>query len=263
MALLFDAATEQVDHGSDASLDNLVPCTYAVWIYPDTINTSNRKIISKRVNGSNSFEWTVTDVFDGSRPESINAGWAHSGGGGNSASVANVLTVGAWNFEAVTFDGTNAPRLWHGDLSTIVSEVSYFSQNAPSGGLGDDSSASFVVGRRGITTNFLGRIAWLGAWGAELTLGQLKALQFRPRLFEGNCKLFVHYGPGAVDLSGLGSNGTITGATVADHVPLGPRFGFDLARPNWAALPFFENRHAIEQGMKPLPAAGMGGVLVQ
>jgi len=68
----------------------------------------------------------------------------------------------------------------------------------------------------------------------RLTLGELQQLQFAPL---GACNvtntelLFEYHGTGTqADYSGNGSNGTVTSATVADHVGLGPSFGFD---PGW------------------------------
>jgi hypothetical protein len=54
-----------------------------------------------------------------------------------------------------------------------------------------------------------------------------------PRPIAG-CVGFWHLGANGVgtqpDWSGNANAGTVTGATVSDHVPLGPWFGYDLPR---------------------------------
>ena len=53
-----------------------------------------------------------------------------------------------------------------------------------------------------------------------------------------NSKVLMHVGYNGTgtqaDWSGHGNSGTVTGATVSAHVPLGPQFGFDPEAANQA-----------------------------
>jgi len=79
-----------------------------------------------------------------------------------------------------------------------------------------------------------GNIAIVAVVDRVLTLGEIQSWQFRPRVVSGT-KLFCHLGYDGVgdqaDWSGTVGTGTNTGATQADHVPLGPTFGLDLNSP--------------------------------
>lgn len=229
MALTFNDSSQQVDHGSDASLDDMVPITILMWVYPTTIDTTYRRAIAK--GGSGLMELAFTDEFDIGVPNNFQFGRGYSTTGAFSRAAQDTITVNKWQCIAVTFAALVAPKLYHGDLDTIITETAYALEIAKSGTLVTDASLSLRIGRReDATDTFLGRIAFVGMWKRELTLGQLQAQQFHPHV-TADCKLFTHYGFNGTgtqaDWSGNTNNGTVTGASQADHVPLGPAFGFD------------------------------------
>ena len=82
----------------------------------------------------------------------------------------------------------------------------------------------------------LGRMGFFHVISSELTLNQIIAQQYRPHV-RSDSQVFMHLGFNGTgtqpDLTGKGNNGTVTGAVVADHVPLGPPFGFDIP---WAPV---------------------------
>jgi len=85
-----------------------------------------------------------------------------------------------------------------------------------------------------------------------LSLGEIRSLQFHPRVLSG-CVLYSHYGFNGTgtqpDWSGKGNSGTVTGATVSNHVPLGSPFGFDdplpyIVTPS-SVVPLFEKHYRM------------------
>jgi hypothetical protein len=214
---------EGSDHGTDSTLDNLVPITVCSWVYPTTFDSNFRRIAIKRVDGTNEWDFQISGALSGAFAFTRRYSVANA----IATSAASTLTTNTWSFVCAGFDGTLAPKLYHGTLTTPVAEVSYNgTPTAPSGTNGDDSAGPLVVGHRpGLAnSNVLGRIAWVGVWNETLTLGQLRAQQFRPRK-TATSKLFVHYGYNGTgtqtDWSGLKHHGTLTGGAIGAHVPLG------------------------------------------
>jgi hypothetical protein len=158
---------------------------------------------------------------------------------------SNALTTGTWHCIAATWDGgdVNGPRVYIGDLTTPLVEVSYSTRTAGSGAIHDDSSNDLRTGKAAGFGQTQGSIALVHyIKGTELTLEQLRAQQFRPHVL-ANTKLFSVTGwngtgtqadwSGCTD-TGCPNNGTVTSATVADHVPLGSLFAlFRLDLRRW------------------------------
>ena len=75
---------------------------------------------------------------------------------------------------------------------------------------------------------FPGSIALFGLLNRVASQQEIVSLQFNPRVVSGT-KVFMPLGWNGTgtqpDLSGNGNSGTVTGATVAAHVPLRPLFG--------------------------------------
>lgn len=229
MALTLGAATsDRVDHGSAASLDNLDPFTMMMWLRVTSL-TANRRFHEKNAAVNRSF------LSGGTGNISVDRGRS----GGTAIYVTNdtPLTLNAWQLLAFTFDtGAGAGEvinIYMGDLTTLAVESTYGSTADGSGAISTDAAGNLVVGNRSSTFNraFPGDIAVVTYVNAVLSLNQIRDWQFRPRQLV-NSVLYSHYGFNGTgtqpDWSGNGNSGTVTGATVADHVPLGPAFGFDL-----------------------------------
>ena len=145
------------------------------------------------------------------------------------------LLVDEWSFVGVSFDTAGVDgdqHLYHGTLTKLVAETGYAAQQVGTGAIQDLTGNTFYGGWQGQIADgyWDGKVAWIAAWTRQLSLGEIKAQQFRPHVTSG-CLLFSHYhGTGTQpDLSGNGNNGTVTGALVTNHVPLAPPFGFDIA----------------------------------
>lgn len=238
-ALTFGAATtDVVNHGSDASLDNLNPFTWAAWIFPTTL-TNARIILSKATAGSVGKQFAVNGTA-GDVSVRVNRPT-------DTVYITNdtpLATTSKWYFIAATFDSAGAAgqvvNIYVGDLTTSLAERAYGTATDGSGTPDAEETVSFAAGNltpATPATPLQGRIAWAGVWNRGLSLGELQQQQFRPHKTSGNV-LFTHYGFNGTgtqpDWSGTGNSGTVTGATQSDHVPLGAPFGTDDAAASLA-----------------------------
>jgi lysophospholipase L1-like esterase len=110
--------------------------------------------------------------------------------------------------------------LFYGDLATpVVEESSYFTSNDGSGTYGSDAASNAFVGGDSATLNFIGDIGWVRVFNRKLTLAEIQLEQYSKRPMTTGCVLDSEYhGTGTqMDRSGNGNNGTVTGASVADH----------------------------------------------
>ena len=229
MALTFGAATsDRVDHGSAAALDNLTKFTYLLWLFPTTL-TNLRMFLSKDDGAAANIYFGLSGT--GGNIE-FQVDWSTSAGFVRSSSTP-LATTSKWYCVVATYDSLAAQQnhMYVGDLVTALSEPTYSNNTNGSGSQSDDSARSLVIGNDGTTLALQGRIAFAGVWNRAMSLAELQSQQFRPRVSSGSL-LFTHYGFNGTDTqpdwSGNGNAGTVTGATVADHVPLSPFFGFDL-----------------------------------
>jgi hypothetical protein len=234
-SLTFGAATsDRVNHGSAASLDNLDPFSYALWVYPTTV-TGNRIIIAK-----SSAAGSPNGKFLGFEGASTRIQFIVDRVTTDTNYVTNLtaLTTNKWWFVAVTFNSAGAvgeiANIYQGDLTATLAEGTYSTATDGSGANRDEAAISLSVANSTPATPasaFQGRIAWVGVWNRELSLAELRAQQFHPAKTSGNV-LFAAYGfngtGSQIDWSGNANAGTVTGASLTpDHVALGPLFGFD------------------------------------
>lgn len=243
MALLFsDASTDRVDIGSNASLDNLATGTMIAWCFPVTPGGAD-VISGKAPAGFGAYREFAIASANLRLSFILNRATTDL----NAFSGNNVITAGQWNYYGCVWDvgGANGDqKLFVGDLTTIVAEIgSYTIQTVGAGAQSDDSGSSQGIGNyveeAGSNFSFEGDIAFFAIWNRVLTLGELRAQQFRPHVTNG-CVGFYHLGFNGTgtqaDWSGNGNSGSVTGATTSDHVPLGPPFGFSDVNPYEVAV---------------------------
>lgn len=236
MALLFGANTsDRVDHGNIAS----APTAFTImhWANPNSVATASKRLCAK--GGSTGF---------------INYGMGLAGNIDHlrltidysttdplADSVAGTIETSKWQFFVGSFDGTTAPHLYKGTLTTTVAEVSYSATpTAPSGTrVAEAVTALYLANDSVFTRSFAGSIAFFGWWNRALTLGEIQEQQFRPHKTSG-CILLSFPGFNGTgtqpDWSGSAHSGTVTGATVADHVPLGAPFSVNAPVPYVVAV---------------------------
>ena len=224
-------STDHVDHGSNASLDTLGAGVYMMWMFS---------------GASADVDWQLFEKNESATKSALNPdfNWGAEIGRDSvdllvRANIGNFASYGAakWLFLAFAFDRTGADgdqKLLMGDLTTAATEPStYSTQTVGSGNFVADASNSLIVGNqaagnRGVEDS----IASLHLCNVLLTNAQIRAQQFRFRKLLSSV-ILCEYGWNGTNLqpdwSGNGNNGTVTGATVSDHVPLGPLFGFDTS----------------------------------
>lgn len=229
MALNFaGVSTANVNVGSGASIDNLVPTTFAAWVKPSAL-TGGRRIFAKGQTVGFHF-FGIAAAGTGRLGYVVDYNTTNANGTTNDGA----LTTGAWQFVAGTFDGVTPPKVYVGSLTALVAEVpSYSTSVAPAGGLTSDAAQNLYIGNEpGSSIAFPGDIAWVGRWSRVLTIGELIEQQFNRHAIDG-CVLNLELGWNGTgiqpDWSGYGNAGTVTGATVSAHVPISPSF----SAPAW------------------------------
>ena len=228
MALSFvEADDDRVTYGDTATLQDIwhTASTFIFWLKP--LQTATTFKVYWRIK---------RNIISGSDGTSMAVSFRYSGDDADCTSNA-ILTTGVWSFVAVTKGGAGtAPTIYHGTLAaaptdqTATSRVSTGTPEAETG-------SSFDIGSN-VGTSGQGAgadIAMSMFYNTVLTLGQLTSIWMRPQIIKSGCLLYNQYGfsgtTSQVDWSGNGHTGTIDGATIADHVPLGPPFGFDAGFP--------------------------------
>ena len=234
MALLFDADTEYVNYGSGSTLDsaNLGPAfTVILWIYPTTIDANYRSIIEKYDSGE-SAGWTLISV------DTDHAYFARvtTGGVQYVHTSNNTLSLNSWQCIAVrAMTIGSAPNVYIGDLSSPLSLQSTSDASGGSGSVANDGAYDLILAQNQVdTVSFRGRIAFVGIWDEDMSLGRMLVQQYHPHV-TSTCVLFsfpgLHGASTCPDFSGNSNSGTVTNATLCPHVPLGPPFGFDEVVP--------------------------------
>lgn len=235
MALVFTGGDgDKVDHGSGTTLDDLTVASYLFWCQPTSISDSATYTMLQKGTEPGQRRFILNDGSNNIHLEVFRATVVLS----ITAALSNFTSAGAnkWLFVACLWDSGGADgdqRIFIGDLSTHATEPSsYGTQALGSGALSSDASANLTAWNHpAASQSFPGDGGWCGVWNRLLTAGEVRAQQFHPHKTSGNV-LFCHYGYNGTgnqaDLSGNGNTGTVTGAVVSDHVPLGPPFGFGM-----------------------------------
>jgi hypothetical protein len=241
MSLLFGGAvSDRVNHGSAAALDNLTAWTQIFWLYPTTL-TSFLDISDKQVT-SNGRRLVFVSGYATSDVEiqvrrATNADDYSSNGAG--------ITVNNWWYVAVVYDSAAGAGLhakfYVGNLTTPAALKSTIVDTEGSGALKTDAAGDFIIGNDyAFASSYRGRIAFHGNWNITLSLGQIKAQQY-DLLYPvdpdpAHCLIFTNYGLLGTgtqpDWSGNLNNGTVTGATQSNHVPL-PLFPYQIWTPSF------------------------------
>lgn len=228
MALLFDASTEKVDCGNGTSLRDLTTWTTLMWIYIDSLVSWDVIWDKEKSSGGYRMAYLANPssriIVEVKRATTVCS----------YTSTTGTITTGSWLFLAHSFDFSGSAseliQIYKGTLSAVATEVSYAGAQDGTGAFVADDTGNFTIGNA--TTFNAGidaKIAFFGHWNRVLTLEEIIDQQFNPHVTNG-CVLFQKLGFNGTgtqpDWSGNGNNGTVTGATVSDHVPLRPPFLF-------------------------------------
>lgn len=222
MALDFDGTDDLVDHGDINALDSATLATICWWQRPDTAVAADG-ILGK---GTTSFS-----------PMARHNGAAATGIQIYIAAVdsvrASAFTDGQWDHHAIVYDGggaANADRLKY-YRNGVQETLTY--NGAIAASLPDNGAVVFQVGGKTDWGGFADmKVAHLKIWNAALSADEVaqEVWRYRPHRTAG-LLLWAPYDDGtkAVDYSGSGNNGTVTGALAAD----GPYVGGGV-RPIWS-----------------------------
>ena len=222
MALEFDGVDDQVSHGDVNAIDGIANMTFMAWIFPDTNPNSSRLVISAKT-ADNPAHLAGSYTNNNSLSYRLNAdGIRHTG--------VDTIPLSTWTPVAWEYDGSRVTT----DRATIyINGVSVAITNV---GAADPptlptNAANWTIGGAG-GQYWDGRIALVKAWTASLTGDEIyqEMNSYRP-IRTANFVLWAPYNDGtkAVDYSGSGNNGTVTGALAAD----GPYVGGGV-RPIWS-----------------------------
>jgi hypothetical protein len=237
MSYDFDSASSarRINHGSGATLDFMgygAGDGFCVWAWVKrTSDGSNQHIITKE--SSFPLGWSI--LADNASGEGeirfvVYRGTTHS----NRVSVSGLLPLNTWKFVAASYYEDNSPeiRIYAGDVSTSVAEVSYGITQDGSGGAVDDSAASVYVGnlQRATTYPFRGQIARVGIIDRGTTVvtsSDLDAIRQYNASQASSCNvsgtvLLADYGTAGssqTDLSGNSNTGTVTDAVYSSDSP--------------------------------------------
>ena len=220
-------STDQVSVATDASFEDQLALSFVMWLYLNTA-ADNSMYVRKNVK-------FLSTVFNTGADALFQVGRTSNA----EARSVGFWETGKWLFVAATYDGTDGPRLWKGDLSSYpypnVAEVSYSLRNVGSGTPVTDNANDLGIGNR-VGTSFAmdGRIAHFQWINARFGLTDIRRQQFSPHVSPG-CVIFQHLGlygtTIVIDQSGRGNNGTVNGPTLAPHIPLPEFLGYRTAPP--------------------------------
>lgn len=227
MALDFTNAgsAKYVSVTAATSINSLTAFTYFAWVYRTGTDTSAPDMFNKgafpdsrKEFGLNDSAGTLRGVVDRATTDCT-------------ASSTTSINTNEWSCVAMTYSEANGIKMFTGTLATAMAEVSYASQVTGSGATGDDSANAQEFGGRstgGANANFPGYIAVASICNAEMSLAEIQRQQFRPQI-TSSCVCYQHLGYNGTgtqaDWSGNLNNGTVTVATITQHVPLTSLFG--------------------------------------
>ncbi|MDE2096673.1 MAG: hypothetical protein KGL39_05445 [Patescibacteria group bacterium] len=240
MALTCTASTDLANCGNQSILTTMTVGTVAMWIYMNSSPSDGRPFQKGYLGGSSSYHYAswsgsssrfVLQIHRATTDLTVSsnfAGWSFWG-------------TGKWLFVAMTWDLslTNTDQhLYAGSLTNaVVESTSYASQTVGAGAMASNSGDPWCIGNKVNGSNALnGAVHSMVVWTYRFGLGELRAQQFDPHVTP-NCAAFWYPGSGGTgqfaDLSGNGSNGTITGSSITPGAPLPSLF----RRSIWLAVP--------------------------
>lgn len=258
MALDFNASNRKLVVNSAGPIEGLTEFSMLTWVRLDATPAKDDGILYREDSGGAFVYRLIVDDTSGNMQFAAD----RSGSIGFKVNNSLGLAVDVWTCVAVTFDSTNHLDMYIGDLSTALVSPTFSSDVDGSGTL-DANDGLFTIGNsedNQSTRFFTGSIAVVKHFDKRLTLQQLIAEQWgNANLVDRNYYAELGYSGTStqVDWSRNANNGTITGGTIADHVPLRMPFGFDAVNMPFAVAA----AGRIMGGLAGLGGlAGMGGL---
>lgn len=218
-----------VSVADDDSLDFVNNWTLSVWFR--TTRVSQKMIISKDTNGSNTRSWGI--AVSVSSLQFISMFMFKTGDVETFIEGSTEFVDGEWHCVVGTYkfvtDGTSEMRVYVDGVLDVSTDLAV--------GPTQVTTTAVEIGRRGFAgfeDPFHGELGEAAAWNKTLSLSEAKALfsGISPtRIQNSALKMYLPLGVASPepDWSGNGNSGTINGTLpIGDHAPVGPSFGFDI-----------------------------------
>lgn len=216
MSLYFGhLSSARVNHGSDASLDNLQNGALTVLVLARQRDRVSNRYLAIKGNGVTWYFYSTSlgrIAFVNNRAttdDTFQSGFEEG------------FPLNEWRWVAVTFDnaasGNDRVYLYASAVTGSLTETTYSAQTAGSGANGDDASSDLFVGNLSTAnSSWPGDIAYVHVVAARMSLEELRHHQSCPFHPHASTKLLVRYAgdadSAAVDLSGNGNRGQLIGA---------------------------------------------------
>lgn len=231
MALNFNAANRRIVVPTSSSLNNFTHISGLLWINAAALGADDYLLNLVGSGGSPIFRLIVADT-SGSIQLAV---WRTTGFGYQQTSTSTGISGSAWECVGFRYDNTNSAQTAHqiyiGDLTTPMVESSYSAGLGSANSINTPQDGDLVIGNSDASPSthfFAGDMAVVKLFDGLLSLDELIAQQWKtvPR---SDLVLYNELGYSGtttqVDYSGNGNSGTLTGGTIADHVPLVNPFG--------------------------------------
>lgn len=224
-ALDFGVISNRIDLGDNVQQRSLSTFTYIAWVKPTSYAANY--IVSKRNDAlSNGHRFIFAS------PGFLRLGVDRATTDVNYIASSRAVELNVWNCVAVSFDinATPTTRLYRGSATTTIDLATNSTATNGAGALVGDSGISLNIGNVSTTNSSLrGTMGPVGMFNRVLSLGEIRSWCYFPRVMSGSIGFYRLGFTGLstqTDWSGLGLNGTITGATTTPDAPLRSPFGF-------------------------------------
>jgi hypothetical protein len=228
MALLTaDNSTDNINFGSGAALDNLAAATILLWVKLPSVANALRAWFSKDPAGALSII-CFRRVGDGTSLRfTIDRG---VGTAMTRDTLTATLVANEWMCLAFVWNiGSGRCEIHKGNLTTPMADRSTGGSSG-SGAKEDDSAGDWKIGAYTGTNADAAQWATHAIFNRDLSAAEIEEWR-AGTVIQSGLAAYHELGWNGTstqpDLSGNGHAGTVTGATVADHVPAGVAFGFD------------------------------------
>ena len=217
----FDGVDDVIDCGSPSTLDNINTFTYLVW---GNFDTGGEGGCGQWMGKANVKELGNQDT--GAAPnDSFYLAVIRATTNGYAKAAADTVVYGSWGFFGGTYSEADGPRLYKGTPTAAIAEVAYYSRIVGVGASSTEASVNWRLGGHlSGTYTCDGRLAHALVFNRILTVAEMGALQFGRLITNGLIGYWPLWGVASpeADLSGNVNNGTVTGATAANHAPIAP-----------------------------------------
>ena len=146
MALLFNANTERVNHGSDASLDGITAGAFMCWIYINTLAGDSTILVKGESPGGNASFYFTFDAAGDVNMEINRGGFPNQLRAFSSDAPLVIDTWYCLGFHWDTGGAAAVQEVFVGSLTTPIAEVTAYGQQQSGAGALGDAAHSLGIG---------------------------------------------------------------------------------------------------------------------